>query len=75
MREEEIKDMIKEIVCTILRTQLERSDEINLFYYIGALDAVYVVNELEKRTGQILSGKFQDQSNIMTVNGLVGLLL
>ena len=68
MEQKEIKDMIKEIVCMIV-------DDMSLFKYINALDAVYVVMEIEKRTGKNLSGKFKNKSDVMTVNGLTKLLL
>ena len=54
---------------------MEIVDDMSLFKYINALDAVYVVMEIEKRTGKNLSGKFKNKSDVMTVNGLTKLLL
>lgn len=75
MEQKEIKNMIKEIVCTILGKKIEIVEDISLFRYINALEAVYVVMEIEKRTGHSLSGKFETKSDVMTVNGLTKLLL
>ena len=54
---------------------MEIVDDMSLFKYINALDAVYVVMEIEKRTGKNLSGKFKNKSDVMTVTGLTKLLL
>ena len=62
MEQKEIKDMIKEIVCMISGKKMEIVDDMSLFKYINALDAVYVVMEIEKRTGKNLSGKFKNKS-------------
>ena len=75
MEQKELKDMIKEIVCTILGKKIEIVEDVCLFRYINALEAVYVVMEIEKRTGQSLSGKFETKSDVMTVNGLTKLVL
>lgn len=75
MEQKEIKDMIKEIVCMISGKKMEIVDDMSLFKYINALDAVYAVMEIEKRTGKNLSGKFKNKSDVMTVNGLTKLLL
>ena len=60
MEQKEIKDMIKESVCMISGKKMEIVDGMSLFKYINALDAVYVVMEIEKKDWKNLSGKFKN---------------
>lgn len=75
MNQETVKDMIREIICSIVGKEINIQENVSLFKYIGPLDAVYVVDAIEKKTGQRLAGKFKADSKVLTLNGLTALLL
>ena len=68
-KQEVVLDAIYKIIGNV-----EINHKSNILEYMGPLDAVYVIHMIEQKMKIDLSNKFEDNPDILTVEGLIELI-